>query len=1276
MGVFTDISFQLECFFSEAPSPCFVLDPQLTILAVNQAWIDQLGYSREEAVGQNLLGILPAENRDQAVAQFQALDQSTTPGQFRTVFHHHDGRVIPYHCSGRLTARPKSSPRVSLWVLFADQGRTPTGETEADPGTVQFQALLSNLPAAVSIKDAEENILFVNELFAAILGKRPQEIIGLHSRDITPPELQEQYTRENQRVLQGEKLREESAFPGPDGLTYWLTDKFPILNENKTISVGSVSFEITDKVKAEQALQSTQQELRESEQRFRMLAENARDIIALLDKDLKLSYLSPSAEDITGYSREGFQDQSIFSAIHPADRVDLKNTISQKIQNQDQTGFSTFRVIHQDGHTLWMEAYTAYFYDGEGALEFILINQRDVTQRVEMEQALRKSEQQKELILNSSSEMITYFDTDLQVIWANRAAGESIGKPSEKLIGLHCYQIWHQREQSCPDCPVLKAKETKSPHEGRQTTPDGRHWSIRGYPVLENGEVIGLVEFGQDITEQVRADMVIRESEARFRSLYQKTPVMLHSIDGQGRLIEVSDYWLEVMGYQREEVIGRKSTEFLTAHSREYAEQVALPKYFQEGSAWNVPYQFVTKSGEIIDVLMSAVGEWDQQGNFLRSLAVMEDVTQRIQAQRLLWESEQKYRRLIDSSPNIHYIFSPEQGALFWSQRVEDLLGYKQEDIIHDPFIWNRAIHPDDQEIVRAASDAKPGESFDIEYRIKDAEGNWHWFRDQSLNIRRENGGVVIEGLAADITEQKWMEIIQQIRLDLVDMTADSSVPELLQYALDESERITDSQAGFCLFLQDDEDSVDMQILSTHTRRLLEDNSPMDLHHSVQQAGIWADCIRQRQTVIYNDLLETLSGKGMPEGHFDLTRALIVPVIRNQQVVAVFGVGNKQQPYSQQDQELLKKVAELTWDVVGQQQTREDLRLSEKRYRGIVEDDTQLICRFDQKGELTFVNQAYASFFGRKKEELVGSSLFLLMPEKERERVKEFHRSLDEETQEVRYRQQDIFRDGSLRWVEWTDRVLFNDKGEVMEYQSVGYDIHHQVMLEKALKKREEEFQKLVYYLQEAREKERAVIARDIHDGFGQALTNLKFKLNQADRLIPEEAKDLSKKINQVIGSVDETFSLVRSLGMNLRTDMLDNLGLAPALEWHAENFSRSSGIEVQLSVEGKPIRTYEQIELDAFRVVQEALTNAARHARAENISIQLTYFRDSLEVEVVDDGIGFSERMVQESDTFGLISMRERVHRWEGDFMIQGEKGKGTTVIALFPLRREVAHD
>lgn len=156
-----------------------------------------------------------------------------------------------------------------------------------------------------------------------------------------------------------------------------------------------------------------------------------------------------------------------------------------------------------------------------------------------------------------------------------------------------------------------------------------------------------------DVYEQ-RTNAAVEErllAEQRYRMLYDRAPIMMHSIDSKGRLIEVNEKWQEVLGYTRSEVLGRRSVEFMTEASRENAVKVQIPRMFQVGQARDIPYQFVKKNGEIIDVLISAEVAKTPDGAIDRVVGVLLDVTDRIRVERALQESEVQYRSIVERSP-------------------------------------------------------------------------------------------------------------------------------------------------------------------------------------------------------------------------------------------------------------------------------------------------------------------------------------------------------------------------------------------------------------------------------------------------------------------------------------------------------------------------------------------------------------------------------------------------------------------------------------------------
>lgn len=202
-----------------------------------------------------------------------------------------------------------------------------------------------------------------------------------------------------------------------------------------------------------------------------------------------------------------------------------------------------------------------------------------------------------------------------------------------------------------------------------------------------------------EITRRRSVEKALRKSEERYRNLYHHTPAMLHSIDKHGKLVSVSDYWSEALGYTKEEVIGKKLTDFLSPNSRKYAEETIIPAFFAKGVIKDVPYQFVKKNGDLIEAQLSAITDRDEHQQMLRSLAVSIDVTERNRTERALKEAKEalsRYSKNLESqvrtrtreisgilqyTPAVIYIKDAEGKYTMVNSRFEELFGVRSADV-------------------------------------------------------------------------------------------------------------------------------------------------------------------------------------------------------------------------------------------------------------------------------------------------------------------------------------------------------------------------------------------------------------------------------------------------------------------------------------------------------------------------------------------------------------------------------------------------------------------
>jgi PAS domain S-box-containing protein len=276
-----------------------------------------------------------------------------------------------------------------------------------------------------------------------------------------------------------------------------------------------------------------------------------------------------------------------------------------------------------------------------------------------------------------------------------------------------------------------------------------------------------------EIRQRRSAESALRQSEGRYRSLYHHTPAMLHSIDPQGRLVSVSDYWVELMGYSRHEVIGRPLTDFFTPQSRQYAEKTVFPQFFKRGICQDIPYQFVKKNGEKIDVLLSAIADRDTQGNIVRSLAVSIDVTQRNRAEAALKQAKEELRlyskdlerlvhkqteeitNILTCTPAVVYIKDKAGRYTLVNTRYEELFevynteirGKTDYDILPKPVA--------DQFRASDGQVLKESRSLQVEEHIQQADG-LHTYLAVKFPIYDESGTISgVCGILNDITAVK-----------------------------------------------------------------------------------------------------------------------------------------------------------------------------------------------------------------------------------------------------------------------------------------------------------------------------------------------------------------------------------------------------------------------------------------------------------------------------------------------------------------------------------------
>jgi PAS domain S-box-containing protein len=256
--------------------------------------------------------------------------------------------------------------------------------------------------------------------------------------------------------------------------------------------------------------------------------------------------------------------------------------------------------------------------------------------------------------------------------------------------------------------------------------------------------------------------------------------------------------------------------------------------------------------------------------------------------------------------------------------------------------------------------------------------------------------------------------------------------------------------------------------------------------------------------------------------------------------------------------------------------------------------------------------------------------------------------------------------DGAVRIIHERGSVVVDDAGKPIRAFGTAQDITERKHAEEELRTSREDLRALAAYLQSVREEERTRISRELHDEIGQGLTAIKLALQRCTAGQSGAAAELV----QALDLANELIGRVRDLSLELRPSMLDDLGLLAALRWHFGRYTAQCKIDVDFKYTGLDDRRFSpEIETAAYRIVQEALTNVARHAQIDKVAVEIDADRDRLRIQIKDRGVGFDPHPLSAARTAGLSGMRERAIILGGKLEIQSSPGAGTVLTAILPL-------
>ncbi len=356
-------------------------------------------------------------------------------------------------------------------------------------------------------------------------------------------------------------------------------------------------------------------------------------------------------------------------------------------------------------------------------------------------------------------------------------------------------------------------------------------------------------------------------------------------------------------------------------------------------------------------------------------------------------------------------------------------------------------------------------------------------------------------------------------------------------------------------------------------------------------------------------------------------------------------------------------------DITERKQAELAIKASEERYRLIVQTAEEGIWMIDAEARTTFVNPKMAQMLGFAVEEMHGRPAMDFMDEEWRaiaERTAQRRKQGIVERFDFKLRR----KNGSELWSTMATNPFFDSDGTYTGGLAMVTDITERKQMEEALRQSFIRLRRLSDHQEMVKENERRRIARDIHDDLGQNLMALKMDVSMLHARTAGAHPRLHQRVDTVLSNINATIKSVKTIMNDLRPATLE-LGLHAAVEWQMQQFMRSTGIVCKLTETSKDFDPglSEEQTVAVFRILQESLTNIARHSQASKVEIVLGKSDRSFLMKVADNGIGVQPNDKRKRNAFGLIGIRERIHAFDGELVVESSAGNGTSLSIVIPI-------
>ena len=1022
---------------------------------------------------------------------------------------------------------------------------------------------------------------------------------------------------------------------GSDGAEGWLVagsrqGRFP--DEDVCLLLDVVARQVSTSLAYRRSEESRRRLQRERDgllKRLRLQLEHMPVACIVHDPQGHIIDWNPAAEMLFGYRRDEVVGKNGDLLLSQPSCREYALAIDRCLASEDSIGPVTSETVAKDGRILLCEWHYAAMRDADGEVIAIQAVAQDVTERMRTEEKLRQSES-----LLAEAQRLTHIGSwswDISsgtVLWSDELYRIFGLKPEETAMTLERFlSLVHPDDRVILRNANEEAIRDDRLHECdyRIRLEDGsvRILRRRVRPVLaEDRTPIRMFGTSQDITERRRDEEALEESRRRFQAVFDNSLDGILLLDDTGHYVDANPSICQLLGYSRDELLQLTPRDLTPAPDDQRFHEL-MRQFFADGKV-SGEYTLLCKDGT------SRETEYRNVANVLPGvhLGVFRDITDRKNAERALQNRHNLLHAVIEGIPetifvkDVHgrYLMMNTEGAHIVGRTPEETTGCDDAELFDSETA--RRFRENDRQVIET------GESSTFE-EIVTMTGAPRTYLTTKSPFRSTDGQVVgTLGIARDITESRALLAERDQLLDRLRLQIDR-LP-LAYLLVDENLRVVnwnpvaERMFGYTKVEALGQVCLDLILPPQIDAKILE------VIRRLESGDMHAHLINENRTkdgrIItcewYNTPLID------PNGKFNGFISLGLDI---------------------SDRRLMEAEAAVL--------------------HAALENAVEGISQLDRQGHYVSVNRAYADMLGYHSEELIGMSLQLTIHPDDWEKLEAVQRVMVSEGRaeaELRC----MRKDNSVFWKQTVMVKIEDPQGQWIGHYRFMKDITERKRTEEALRDSAERLQVLSRRVVELEEQQRRHVARELHDEIGQVLSAISLDLHVLQSASEAGA---SSRIEETIRIIDEATQQVRDLSLELRPSMLDDLGLAATLRWYADRQAQRAGFAVTTTVESNGARVPVELSMACFRVMQEALTNVARHAKAQRVWVEFRQDDDSIELIIRDDGVSFDlesvRRRAVRGESFGLLGILERVELLGGTATVQSRPGEGTSIRVRFPM-------